>query len=81
MKADRFHRRIAAANHYDNHAIDEADGEEVDVEVESPLSVILPIHLDPERYARLKRLAKKRGTPVTATAKAILSKALDEPQT
>ena len=79
MNHDRFHCRIAAAKHYDNHAIDEADGEEVDVEVETPLSVILPIHLDPDRYASLKCLAKKRGMSITATAKAILTEVLDEP--
>lgn len=80
MNHTKFHRRIAAANYWDRHGIDEADGEEVDVEVENPLSAILAIRLDSARYAKLKRLAGKRKMPVTATAKAMLTEALDEPQ-
>lgn len=80
MKTDRFHSRIAAAEHWDNHGIDESDGEEVNVEVETPLSAILSIRLDPTRYARLKRIAAKRKMPVTSVAKNILVEALDKPQ-
>lgn len=58
MTHDRFHQRITTANHYDNHAINETHGEEISVEVQTPLSAILSIHLDPARYAKLKRLAK-----------------------
>ena len=73
---DKIHRRIAAAKHWDKHGIDESDGEEVDVEVEMPLSAILSIHLDAERYASLKRIAKKRNVPVSSVARKIL----DEPR-
>ena len=78
LKQDRFHRRKAAAKYWDEHSVDEADGEEVAVEVETPLSAILQIRLEPAPYANLKRLAKKRGVPVTSLAKAILIEALDE---
>ena len=81
LKQDRFNRRKAAAKHYDNHSIDPADGEEVAVEVEAPLSAILQIHLEPAPYAKLKHLAKKRGLPITSMAKKILTEALDELQT
>ena len=80
MKTDRFRSRIAAAKHWDKHGIDESDGEEVNVEVETPLSAILSIRLDPTRYARLKRIAAKRKMPVTSVAKNILVEALDKPQ-
>ena len=78
LKQDRFQMRKVAAKHWDEHSVDEADGEEVAVEVEKPLSVILRIHLEPAPYANLKRLAKKRGVPVTSVAKTILTEALDE---
>ena len=81
LKQDRFHRRKAAAKYWDEHSVDEADGDEVDVEVETPLSAILAIRLDPARYAKLKRLARKSKMPITAAAKAILTEALDESQT
>ena len=80
MSEDRANRRVAAAKHWDKHGIDEADGEEVAVEVETPLSVALSIGLDPARYDNLKRIAKKRNLPVTSVAKNILVKAFDEPQ-
>ena len=79
LKQDRFHRRKAAAKYWDEHSVDEAGGEEVAVEVETPLSVVLQIHLEPAPYASLKRLAKKRGVPVTSMAKKILTEGLDEP--
>ena len=78
LKQDRFHRRKAAAKYWDEHSVDEADGEEVAVEVETPLSAILQIRLEPAPYANLKRLAKKRGVPVTSLAKTILTEALGE---
>ena len=78
LKQDRFHRRKAAAKYWDEHSVDEADGEEVAVEVETPLSAILQIRLEPAPYANLKRIAKKRGVPVTSLAKTILTEALDE---
>ena len=79
MAEEKVRRRIAAAKHWDKHGIDESDGEEVDVQVEAPLSVTLSINLDAKRYASLKRIAKKRKMPVTSVAKNILIKALDEP--
>ena len=79
LKQDRFHRRKAAAKYWDEHSVDPANGEEVAVEVETPLSAILQIHLQPAPYAKLKRLAKKRGVPITSMAKKILTEALDEP--
>ena len=79
LKQDRFHRRKAAAKYWDEHSVDPADGEEVAVEVETPLSVILQIRLEPEGYDKLKRLAQKRGLPITSMAKTILTEALDEP--
>lgn len=78
LKQDRFHRRKAAAKYWDEHSVDEADGEEVAVEVETPLSAILQIRLEPTPYANVKRLAKKRGIPVTSLAKTILTEALGE---
>ena len=78
LKQDRFHRRKAAAKYWDEHSVDEAGGEEVAVEVETPLSAILQIRLEPAPYANLKRLAKKRGVPVTSLAKTILTEALGE---
>lgn len=80
MKTDKTHRRITAAKYWDEHAIDETAGEEVEIEVQTPLAAILSIRLDPVRYANLKRLAKKRRMPITATVKTILIEALDEPQ-
>ena len=73
-------RRIAAAKYWDEHSVDETDGEEVAVEVETPLAAVLSIRLEPARYAKLKRLAKKRNMPIISAAKAILAEALDEPQ-
>ena len=78
MKGDTFQRRKAAAKHWDTHSIDEADGEVVDVKVQTPLSAILSIRLDPTRYAKLKRLAKECDLPITSMAKAILAEALDD---
>ncbi len=78
MKQDRFSRRVAAAAYWDTHSIDEADGEVVDVKVRSPLSAILSIHLDADRYAKLKRMAKDHDLTITSMTKAILVKALDE---
>ena len=78
MKRDTMQRRETAAKYWDAHAIDEADGEVVDVEVAIPLSVLLSIRLDAERYAKLKRIARKRGLPITSMAKAILTEALDQ---
>lgn len=73
----QYHRETAAA-YWDTYAIDEADGEVVDVEVQTPLSAILSIHVDAAQYAKLKRLAKERNLPITSMAKAILAEALDE---
>lgn len=78
MKRDTFERRKVAAKHWDTHGIDEAEGEEVEVDVQTPLSAILSIRLDPTRYAKLKRLAKERNLPITSMAKAILAETLDE---
>ena len=50
MPYDKTRRRIAVAEHWDKNAIEEADGEEVDVEVGTPLFAILSIQLDP-RYS------------------------------
>ena len=74
-----FRRHTAAAENWDEHGIDESDGEVVDVEVQAPLSAILSIRLDAKRHAKLKNMAKKRGLPITAMAQAILTEALDEP--
>ena len=79
MSHDKPNPRIAAANHYDKHGIDESDGKEVDVQVETPLSATLSINLDAERYDNLKRIAKKRNMPITIAAKKILIEALDKP--
>ncbi len=78
MNRDTFQRRKAAAEHWDTHSIDEADGEVVNVEVATPLSTLLSIHVDAAQYAKLKRLAKKRNIPITSMAKAILAEALDD---
>ena len=78
MNRDTFQRRKAAAEHWDTHSVDEADGEVVDVKVQTPLSAILSIRLDATRYAKLKRLAKERDLPITSMAKAILAETLDD---
>ena len=78
MKQDRFSRRVAAAEYWDKHSIDDAPGEVVHVKVQSPLSAILSIHLNAGQYAKLKLMAKAHDLPVTSMAKAILVKALDE---
>ncbi len=78
MNRDTFQRRKAAAAYWDTHGIDEADGEVVDVEVETPLAAVLSVRVDPTRYAKLKRLAKDRNLPITSMAKAILAEALDD---
>ena len=76
--ASRHEHRETAAAYWDTHSIDETDGEVVDVKVHSPLSAILSIHLDADRFAKLKQLAKEHDLPVTSMTKAILVKALDE---
>ena len=78
MNRDKAQVREAAAEYWDTHSIDEADGEVVDVKVRSPLSAILSIHLDADRYAKLKRMAKDHDLTITSMTKAILVKALDE---
>ena len=75
---DKHSRRATAAKYWDTHSIDESPGEVVHVKVQSPLSAILSVHLDADRYAKLKRMAKAHDLPVTSMAKAILVEALDE---
>ncbi len=78
MNRNTFHRRKAAAEHWDTHGIDGADGEVVNLEVATPLSAILSIHVDAAQYAKLKRLAMERNLPITSMAKAILTDTLDQ---
>ncbi len=78
MNPDTFQRRKAAAKHWDTHSIDEADGEVVNVEVQTPLSTVLSIHVEAAQYTRLKRLAKERNLPVNSMAEAILAETLDQ---
>jgi predicted DNA-binding ribbon-helix-helix protein len=70
--------REAAAEYWDAHTIDEADGDVVDVEVAVPLTVLLSIRLDAERYSKLKRIARKRGLTITSMAKERLVERLDQ---
>ena len=70
--------RATAAEYWDEHGIDETDGVEVEVDVQAPLSAILSVRLAATRYARLKRIAKKRDLPITSMARSILAETLDE---
>ncbi len=78
MNRDITRIREAAAEYWDAHTIDEADGDVVDVEVAVPLTVLLSIRLDAERYSKLKRIARKRGLTITSMAKERLVERLDQ---
>ena len=78
MNRDITRIREAAAEYWDRHTIDEADGDVVDVEVAVPLTVLLSIRLDAERYSKLKRIARKRGLTITSMAKERLVERLDQ---
>ena len=79
MTNTKTRRRRKAAEHWDKHGIDEAAGETVQVEVESPLSSILSVHVGAAHLGNLKVLAETQGVGITAMAEKILAKALEEP--
>ncbi len=77
----RKERIREAAEYWNAHGIDEAadEGEEVEVEVKTPLSAVLSLRLDPKHLNKLKLLARAQDTGVTTMARRILCRALDEP--
>ncbi len=77
----RKETRREVAEYWDAHGIDEAadEGEEVEVEVKTPLSAVLSLRLDPKHLDKLKLLARAQDTGVTTMARRILYRALDEP--
>jgi hypothetical protein len=71
-------RRDEARKRFDTHGIEDASGEEVDVEVKPVLSAMLSLRLDQEHFKKLKTLARARKTGVTTLARRILQEALDD---
>ena len=68
---DKRSRREAAAEHFDTHGIDEGaeEGDEVEVEVSKPLSVILSIRMDDDGMKKLGRVARAQGVGITTMAR------------
>ena len=79
MTDTKAQRRRKAAEYWDKYGIDEAAGEAVQVEVESPLSSILSVHVGAAHLGNLKALAETQGVGITTMAAKILAKALEEP--
>lgn len=79
MTDSKAQRRRKAAEYWDKHGIDEAAGETIQVEIESPLSSVLSVHVGAAHLGNLKALAETQGVGITAMAEKILAKALEEP--
>lgn len=79
MTDSKILRRRRAAEYWDMHGIDEAAGDTVQVEIESPLSSVLSVHVGAAHLGNLKALAETQGVGITAMAEKILATALEEP--
>lgn len=79
---DTKSRRRKAAEYFETHSIDEdeADTEEVTLEVRKPLSIILSLRLDEADMSKLRQLAKTQGIGLTTMARMLIHQGLEDPK-
>ena len=80
MPDDKAKRRENERAYWEEHGIDEEPGQEVEVHVKKPLSVMLSLRLDPEHYEKLKTLAEREERGVTTLARLLLQQSVEQDQ-